>query len=185
MVGSFIRAEFAGFGAAFRAGKQQLARLAELTEQDLQAIRAYEQTGRNGIKATRHDVKAIEYFLKEKLAATPLKNRAEWLHFALTSEDINSAAYAVLLADGLERVLLPALENLRRRLAALARREAAAPLLARTHGQAAVPTTFGKEVRVFESRLSEQLNQLKNGKYRLSLAEPWAITTPIMRPLAK
>ena len=90
-----------------------------------------------------------------------MKNRAEWLHFALTSEDINSAAYAVLLADGLERVLLPALENLRRRLAALARREAAAPLLARTHGQAAVPTTFGKEVRVFESRLSEQLNQLK------------------------
>lgn len=141
--------------------KQQLAHLAELSEQDLQAIRAYEQTGRNGIKATRHDVKAIEYFLKEKLAATPLKNRAEWLHFALTSEDINSAAYAVLLADGLERVLLPALENLRRRLAALARREAAAPLLARTHGQAAVPTTFGKEVRVFESRLSEQLNQLK------------------------
>ena len=141
--------------------KQQLARLAELSAEDLQAIRAYEQTGRNGIKATRHDVKAIEYFLKEKLADTPLQNRAEWLHFALTSEDINSAAYAVLLADGLEQVLLPALENLRRRLAVLARREASALMLARTHGQAAVPTTFGKEVRVFESRLAEQLKQLK------------------------
>ena len=117
--------------------------------------------GYQGISATRHDVKAVEYFLQLKLKNTSLKTRLNGLHFALTSEDVNSVSYALLLANGVEKVLLSALEKIRRALDALARKEARSVLLARTHGQPAVPTTFGKEIRVLENRLSRQLTQLK------------------------
>lgn len=143
-----------------------LTALPGLTPADLAALQEYEYTGRRGRPATNHDVKAVEYFVKERLADTGLKACLPWVHFALTSEDVNSVAYALLLSDGLEKVLLPVLEDLRRCLARLARKEAASVMLARTHGQPAVPTTFGKEVRVFESRLARQLEQLK--KSRLS-----------------
>ncbi len=138
--------------------------LSNLSVQDLTALNEYEYTGRGAIAATNHDVKAVEYFMKERLAATPLKPYLPWVHFALTSEDVNSVSYALMLADGLEKVLLPALESLRRMLALLARKEAKSVMLARTHGQPAVPTTFGKEVRVFESRLARQLEQLKKSQ---------------------
>lgn len=144
-----------------------LKNLLPLTEQDLEVIRALEFDGCGKIPATKHDVKAVEYFLKLRLKNTPLKDRLEWFHFALTSEDINSAAYAMLLADGVEKALLPALENLQKNLAQLARKEARSVLLARTHGQAAVPTTFGKEIRVFEARLSRQLQELKQREISL------------------
>ena len=140
--------------------------LPRLQADDFAALHAYEFSGRNGRPATNHDVKAVEYFIQEKLSASPLKPYIPWVHFALTSEDVNSVSYAVLLADGLEKVLLPALEELRRKLTLLARKEAKSVLLARTHGQPAVPTTFGKEVRVFESRLARQLESLK--KQRIS-----------------
>lgn len=153
-----------GLGRFTRTEENLLARLPHLTAPDMDALKAYEFSGRNGIAATRHDVKAVEYFIKEKLTGTSLENRREWVHFALTSEDINSVAYALLLADGTEKALLPALEKLRRRLDALARKEADSVMLARTHGQVAVPTTFGKEVRVFESRLRRQLEELRGIK---------------------
>lgn len=141
--------------------KKLLEKLPVLTDEDVSVIRALETTGYQNIPATRHDVKAVEYFLKLQLEKTSLKDRLSFLHFALTSEDINSVSYAVLLSDGVEKVILPALENVRKELAQLAKKEARSVLLARTHGQAAVPTTFGKEIRVFEYRLSRQIAQLK------------------------
>ncbi len=143
------------------AEKNFLSSLANLTEKDLAVLYALEFDGYKNIPATYHDVKAVEYLLRLKLEKTSLKDGVNWLHFALTSEDVNSVAHAKMLADGVEKILLPALEKIRRELAQLARKESASVLLARTHGQVAVPTTFGKEMRVFETRLARQIKQLK------------------------
>ncbi|MCL2887794.1 MAG: adenylosuccinate lyase [Elusimicrobia bacterium] len=131
-----------------------------LSDKDFQIIKDIEFKGYKNIKPTNHDVKAIEYFLKDKLAGTPLDNRLEWIHFGLTSEDINSIAYALMLQGGLENSLLPELKNIRKILDATSKKYAGTAILARTHGQPAVPTTFGKEFRVFEYRLSRQIEQL-------------------------
>ncbi|MDR1123769.1 MAG: adenylosuccinate lyase [Elusimicrobiota bacterium] len=128
---------------------------------DIKIVKDIEFKGYKKIKATNHDVKAVEYYLKDKLAGTSLKNRLEWLHFAMTSEDTNSLSYALMMRDGIEQILLPLLEELKKNLLANAKKYAAVPLLARTHGQPAVPTTFGKEFKVFEYRLARQLEQLK------------------------
>lgn len=141
--------------------RRLLADACTLCEQDLAALRALEFDGYRNIPATKHDVKAVEYFLKLRLQNTSLKDRLEWFHFALTSEDVNSAAYAMLLSDGLASALLPALENVQKELVKLAKKEARSVLLARTHGQPAVPTTFGKEMRVFAERLARQIGELK------------------------
>ncbi|WP_428897537.1 adenylosuccinate lyase [Parelusimicrobium proximum] len=132
-----------------------------LKDSDLQIINDIEFKGYKNIKPTNHDVKAIEYFLADKMAATSLKNRISWIHFALTSEDVNSVSYAILIRDGLERVLIPSLTALQKELSALSVKYSKTVILGRTHGQAAVPTTFGKEFRVFERRLNRQLEQLK------------------------
>jgi len=137
-----------------------------LSEEDFRIIKDIEFKGYKNIKPTNHDVKAVEYFLKDKLAPSPLAGRLEWLHFALTSEDINSVTYALMLAEGLEKCLLPELKNIKDVLDAAAKKYAAVPMLARTHGQPAVPTTFGKEFRVFEYRLRRQVEQL--GKTEIS-----------------
>jgi adenylosuccinate lyase len=110
---------------------------------------------------TNHDVKAIEYYLKEKISAqrelSPIK---EFVHFACTSEDINNLAYALMLKDAREKVLLPAADRLIKMIATLARQYAEQPMLARTHGQPASPTTLGKEMAVFAQRLRRQRKQL-------------------------
>ncbi len=138
-----------------------LEKLADLSAQDITLIRTLETKGYGKIPATRHDVKAVEYFLRLKLEKTSLKDRLPFIHFALTSEDINSVSYALLLSDGVAKALLPALEKLQKELLKLSKKEARSVLLARTHGQPAVPTTFGKEIRVFETRLARQLKELK------------------------
>ena len=138
-----------------------LTNVCNLSAQDLALIRTLETKGYKDIPATRHDVKAVEYFLRLKLAKTPLKDRLPFIHFALTSEDVNSVSYALLLSDGVEKALLPALEKLQKALLQLSKKEARSVLLARTHGQPAVPTTFGKEMRVFETRLACQIRTLK------------------------
>ncbi len=134
-----------------------LARLAKLTKTDLQILSDIETKGYKGRPATNHDVKAVEYFIAEKLGST----HANWIHFALTSEDINSAAYAQILSAAVSEILLPTLENVRKELSTRARKYAKDVMLARTHGQPAVPTTFGKEIKVFETRLTRQIEQLK------------------------
>lgn len=140
--------------------KRALAQLSDISLDDARVVKKIEQEGYEGIPATNHDVKAIEYFLKKKLSSTSLKDIAEWTHFALTSEDVNSIAHALMLGDALENALVPALEILQKELVTLAKTHAATSMLARTHGQPASPTTFGKEIRVFEQRLARQLEEL-------------------------
>ena len=108
---------------------------------------------------TNHDVKAVEYALKEKFAGTSLAGRSEFIHFACTSEDINNLSHALQVRDGLA-VLRAAQETLVDELAAFARGAADVPMLARTHGQPASPTTLGKELAVFVRRLRETLASL-------------------------
>src|SRR5688572_14191897 len=103
---------------------------------------------------TNHDVKAIEYWLKSRLAKNPEASRAlEFIHFACTSEDINNLAYALMISESREKVMLPRLEQIIERLKGFARKHAALPMLSRTHGQAATPTTLGKEIANFAHRL--------------------------------
>jgi len=103
---------------------------------------------------TNHDVKAIEYWLKGRLAKSAEVQRSlEFIHFACTSEDINNLAYALMLAQARDRVLLPRLDQLIVALRALGRRHAARPMLSRTHGQPASPSTLGKEMANFAHRL--------------------------------
>jgi adenylosuccinate lyase len=103
---------------------------------------------------TNHDVKAVEYFLKEQLSAGDPDGRLrEFFHFACTSEDINNLAYALMLRDARDQVLIPEQKVLLQRLVALANEHAALPMLSRTHGQAASPTTLGKEFANFGARL--------------------------------
>jgi adenylosuccinate lyase len=110
---------------------------------------------------TSHDVKSIEYWLKQRLAGNPEAARvAQFVHFACTSEDINNLAYALMLKDARDRVLLPALDQIVERLAALAAQHAALPMLARTHGQPATPTTLGKELSNFAHRLRRARNRI-------------------------
>jgi adenylosuccinate lyase len=105
-------------------------------------------------RQTNHDVKAVEYYVREQLAAAGAPAAAlEFVHFACTSEDVNNLSYALMLRDARERVLLPAIGAVADHLAALAARHAALPMLARTHGQPASPTTLGKEAANFAARL--------------------------------
>jgi adenylosuccinate lyase len=136
------------------AEKKLLREIPELSVDDAKQVKEIE-------KETNHDVKAVEYYIKKRLAGTSLQDVAEWTHFALTSEDINSVAYGLMLREALQAVVAPALEDIRKVLDAAAREHAAHPMLARTHGQSASPTTFGKEMRVFEVRLARQLSQLR------------------------
>ncbi len=107
---------------------------------------------------TNHDVKAVEYFLRDKLEGVSGKsdNLLSFLHFASTSEDINNLAYALMLRDARQRVLLPLIKTVIAELRVQAHRYADVPMLARTHGQAATPTTLGKEIANFVYRLSRQ-----------------------------
>jgi adenylosuccinate lyase len=111
---------------------------------------------------TNHDVKAVEYFLKEKFKSQPeLKKISEFVHFACTSEDINNTAYALMLKDSREKVLLPQMEALVTAIRTLAHRYQQVPMLSRTHGQPASPTTLGKEMANFVHRLKLQCHHIE------------------------
>lgn len=116
-------------------------------------------------KITRHDVKAVEYWIKEQLEGTSLAPVGEWVHFACTSEDINNLAYALMLKGGIESVWRPAAEKLRNRVQEMARANARVPMLSRTHGQPASPSTLGKELAVFAWRWQRQLKQSTQLEY--------------------
>ena len=110
---------------------------------------------------TNHDVKAVEYYLKECFAKQDeLHKLSEFLHFACTSEDINNLAYALMMADAREQVFLPAFEDINGALVAITRENADVPMLSRTHGQTASPTTLGKEIANVIARLQRQTDQL-------------------------
>ena len=132
--------------------------LQTFTNEDALKIQEYEKT-------TRHDVKAIEYYLRERLPA----ELHQWIHFGLTSEDVNNIAQALAIRDSRDQVLLPALDEVIASLRDFAKRYRALPMLARTHGQPAVPTTLGKEVAVYLARLMKCREELANHKFEAKL----------------
>jgi adenylosuccinate lyase len=112
-------------------------------------------------RTTNHDVKAVEYFIKEQLKDdAELGPALEFVHFACTSEDINNLSYALMLEQARSEVLLPALDNVAALLRSLAHAQAAQPMLSRTHGQTASPTTLGKEIANVVARLERQRKQI-------------------------
>jgi adenylosuccinate lyase len=115
-------------------------------------------------RTTNHDVKAVEYFLKEKMQGLGLEAYLEFIHFGLTSQDINNTAIPLSLKDGIEAVYLPELMAVQDKLIALAQDWKDIPMLARTHGQPASPTRLGKEIQVFAERLAKQIAHLKTLK---------------------
>jgi adenylosuccinate lyase len=125
----------------------------QFSDADVDAIAAWD-------RKVNHDVKAVEYWLREKLAALDMQPWAEAIHFALTSEDVNNLAYALMVREGRDIVLAPAVGAIIGALRDMARAEADSPMLARTHGQPATPTTLGKEIAVFASRLGRAADSL-------------------------
>ncbi|MFC1527143.1 adenylosuccinate lyase [Candidatus Neomarinimicrobiota bacterium] len=110
---------------------------------------------------TNHDVKAIEYFISDKLQRSRSVKLIPWIHFALTSEDINNLAYSLMWQEGLIHVYLPALKKVISRLKTLAKNYSSTAMLAMTHGQPATPTTVGKALAVFFNRLQRQITHIK------------------------
>jgi adenylosuccinate lyase len=129
---------------------------------DAKAICAFE-------RETRHDVKAIEYFLREKIKDTSLNDLLPWLHFGLTSEDVNNIAQAISLRDSRNVVLLPAFDILLQHILGFAKSYRALPMLARTHGQPAVPTTLGKEFAVYLARLKKSRDEIAEHQFEAKL----------------
>jgi len=130
-----------------------------------QLVRDFDETAANRVKqiesVTNHDVKAVEYYLKERFQELPeLAKSAEFLHFACTSEDINNLSYALMLKDAQEDVMAGMFEQLDSALATMATRYADQPMLSRTHGQTASPTTLGKEIANTLHRLRRQTGQM-------------------------
>ena len=130
----------------------------EFSSDDAARVKAIEKT-------TNHDVKAVEYFLKEQLENTTLEDAREWIHFACTSEDINNLAHALMLQGGIGEVWMPSAIAVVNAVSGLASEWMEVPMLARTHGQSASPTTVGKELAVFVARFNRQLEAIGNQEY--------------------
>ncbi len=129
--------------------------VSKFSEEDANRIKEIERT-------TNHDVKAVEYFLKEKIAGiAELQNAGEFIHFACTSEDINNLSHALMLKNGRE-VLVSSMKQILNAISALATTHAEQPMLSRTHGQTASPTTLGKEMANVAYRLARQIKQFEN-----------------------
>jgi adenylosuccinate lyase len=134
-----------------------IAQLNEFNESAIKRVKAIE-------KITHHDVKAVEYYLREQFKQNSLKDLTSFIHFAITSEDINNLAYRSMLTGGLKEVILPSINQILVELLAFIEEYAALPILARTHGQAAIPTTFGKEFAVFAERILLIAKELQDFK---------------------
>jgi adenylosuccinate lyase len=126
----------------------------QFTEADAREIKEIE-------KITNHDVKAVEYFIKKKFESMNLGFLKEFIHFGLTSQDINNTAIPLSLKDYLQKEYTPILDDLIRELNILSKNWNDIPMLARTHGQPASPTRLGKEIAVFSTRIEKQMNLLK------------------------
>ena len=130
----------------------------EFTSEDAQKVKDIESI-------TNHDVKAVEYFIKEKFDALDLQKHKEFIHFGLTSQDINNTATPLSINDACDEVYYPELASLMTKLRELSAEWANIPMLARTHGQPASPTRLGKEIAVFIERIEQQVKQLQNVPY--------------------
>jgi adenylosuccinate lyase len=135
-------------------------------EDDAEMVKQIETEGYGEYAATNHDVKAVEYFVREGLPKD--LDAAQWIHFGLTSEDVNNLAHRLLVKPAVEEVLVPELRETRDMLAEMAREFRDVPMLARTHGQPATPTTFGKEMAVYASRLGRAIARIDQATDGLS-----------------
>ncbi|GLR18411.1 adenylosuccinate lyase [Portibacter lacus] len=136
--------------------KADISKIVEhFSEKDAEIIKETEKT-------TNHDVKAVEYFIKEEFRKLGLDKHLEFIHFGLTSQDINNTAFPLMIKDSVDQVMLVHLSSLVERLKTLANEWKGMPMLARTHGQPASPTTLGKEMLVFVERLEVQIEQLRS-----------------------
>lgn len=150
------------------ADREQLRTVVDTFDADDAAlVKRIETEGHSDRPATNHDVKAVEYFLRERL---PAGVDPAWVHFGLTSADINNLAYRLLLGPAVEEVLGPRLRAIRDRLDSLAERHRDLAMLARTHGQPATPTTLGKELAVYADRLHRQHDRVQSVQLRGKLA---------------
>jgi len=131
----------------------------EFDAEDAALVKQLETEGYAEYPATNHDVKAVEYFLRVRLPED--LDADQWIHFALTSEDVTNLAYRLLVRGAVTEVLIPELRDRRDALAGMAREYRDAPMLARTHGQPATPTTFGKEMAVYAARLGRALARVE------------------------
>ncbi len=120
---------------------------------------------KNSEKITNHDVKAVEYFLKDKMKSLGLESFLEYIHFGLTSQDINNTAIPLSLKEGIQKIYLPQIHDLIAILNRYKQEWKEIPMLAKTHGQAATPTRLGKEIQVFSERIEGQLKQLDQITY--------------------
>ena len=127
-------------------------------EEDAKRVKAIEI-------ATNHDVKAVEYFLREKLKKINKKKLFPWIHFALTSEDINNLSFSLMWKESISDVYIKDLKNLYKKLKSLSKQYSKTSILSLTHGQPATPSTFGKELAVFTFRIKRQLDQLESQKF--------------------
>ncbi len=130
----------------------------EFDDEDAALVKAIETEGARGYDATNHDVKAVEYFVREHAP----ERAHPWIHFALTSEDVNNLAHRLLVKPAVEGVLVPELREIRDALVEFAHDYADLPMLARTHGQPATPTTFGKEMAVYAARLGRAIARVED-----------------------
>ncbi|HHU25403.1 MAG TPA: adenylosuccinate lyase [Bacteroidales bacterium] len=162
-----VQVEVEYFIALWEAGIPSLSGMKEEVYEQLRSLYTnFSVTDAERVKeierVTNHDVKAVEYFLKERFDELGLEPYKEFIHFGLTSQDINNTATPMMWRDALEQCYIPAIEGVLTKLNNLADEWEAVPMLARTHGQPASPTRLGKEVKVFAYRLENQLEVLKH-----------------------
>ena len=139
--------------------KKKLRRIyASFSLEDAKRVKAIEV-------ATNHDVKAVEYYIRERLEKMNKKRMFPWIHFALTSEDINNLSYSLMWQEALKDQFSPLFQEVIKKLQSISKKFSRTPMLSLTHGQSATPTTFGKEIYVFVHRLNRQYDQIK--KHRL------------------
>ena len=141
----------------YKLAEQLLNWATQLSDEDCEAVKKHEAV-------TNHDVKAVEYFIKDNMDSFGINEAKEWIHFGLTSQDINNTAFPMMIRDAIAAVMLPGLDKIVNRMKDLESEYEGIPMLARTHGQPASPTTLGKEFRVFRERIEIQMEQLKSLK---------------------
>jgi len=147
-----------------------LEELEDLSDSDIQSLKfihsSFNADNAEKVKEieriTNHDVKAVEYYIKDKMKSLGMSKNIEFVHFGLTSQDINNTAFPLMISDAIKSVIVPKLKDLIKSLRAKSNEWKDIPMLARTHGQPASPTTLGKEIFVFVERLESQLKLLSN-----------------------
>jgi adenylosuccinate lyase len=160
----FSLCETIGVNISFKE-KEKISKIyKQFSKKDAEIISSYDHFGYNDKGPFEHDVKAAEVFIQDKLSKLNLDRLSPYIHFCLTSEDVNNLAYSCMLNDALNEVWKPVLMKLFNRLLLLSKKYKEIIMLSRTHGQPASPTTFGKEMAVFLNRIDNEIDTLNNIK---------------------